>query len=71
MQVAAFASHDSAEKLRARLRELGYQARITSEGQPYRVRVGRYATREAADSVAARMKLQHVDGYVTSAEPRR
>jgi cell division septation protein DedD len=71
VQVAAFTSHESAEKLRARLKELGYDARITSAEPPYRVRVGRYTTREKADSVAARMKTQHVDGYVTSAEPRR
>jgi cell division septation protein DedD len=71
VQVAAFTSHESAEKLRARLKELGYAARITSAEPPYRVRVGRYATREQADSVAARMKTQHVDGYVTSAEARR
>jgi cell division septation protein DedD len=71
VQVAAFTSHESAEKLSARLAELGYQARITSDEPPYRVRVGRYSTREAADSVVARMKAQHVDGYVTSAEPRR
>ncbi len=71
VQVAAFTSHESAEKLRARLKELGYDARITSAEPPYRVRVGRYATRGQADSVAARMKVQHVDGYVTSAEPRR
>jgi cell division septation protein DedD len=70
VQVAAFSNHESAEKLRARLKELGYEARITSGAPPYRVRVGRYATREAADSVAARMKTQHVDGYVTSAEPK-
>jgi cell division septation protein DedD len=71
IQVAAFSNHDSAEKLRARLKELGYDARITNGASLYRVRVGRYATREAADSVAAGMKTQHVDGYVTSAEPRR
>jgi DedD protein len=71
VQVAAFSSHESAEKLRARLKELGYDARITSDEPPYRVRVGRYTTREQADSLAARMKTQHVDGYVTSAEPRR
>ena len=71
VQVAAFSSHESAEHLSKRLGELGYAARITTGAPPYRVRVGRYATREAADSVAARMKTQHVDGYVTSAEPRR
>lgn len=71
VQVAAFTSHESAEKLSVRLKELGYVARITSDEPPYRVRVGRYSTREAADSVVARMKAQHVDGYVTSAEPRR
>ena len=71
IQVAAFSNHDSAEKLRARLEELGYAARITNDVSLYRVRVGRYATREAADSVVASMKTKHVDGYVTSAEPTR
>jgi cell division septation protein DedD len=69
--VAAFSNHDSAEKLRARLEELGFAARITNDVSLYRVRVGRYPTREAADSVAAQMKTQHVDGYVTTAEPKR
>jgi cell division septation protein DedD len=71
VQVAAFSNHESAEKLRARLKELGYEARITGGAPPYRVRVGRYATRAQADSATARMKVQHVDGYVTAAEPRR
>jgi Cell division protein len=71
VQVAAFSNHESAEKLRTRLKELGFDARITNDAALYRVRVGRYATREAADSIAARMKTQHVDGYVTAAEPKR
>lgn len=71
VQIAAFSNRESAEKLRARLQELGYDARITSSETLYRVRVGRYATREKADSVVARMRAQHVDGYVTSAEPRQ
>jgi cell division protein FtsN len=71
VQVAAFSNHESAEKLRARLKELGFDARITNDAAQYRVRVGRYATREAADSTADRMKEQHVDGYVTAAEPKR
>jgi cell division septation protein DedD len=71
VQVAAFSNHDSAEKLRARLKELGYAARVTGGAPPYRVRVGRYTTRAEADSVTARMKTQHVDGYVTAAEPKQ
>ena len=71
VQVAALSSHESAERIRQRLTDLGYAARITGGEAPYRVRVGRYPTRVAADSVAARMKSQHVDGYVTGAEPRR
>src|SRR5690606_9526289 len=62
VQIAAFSNHDSAEKLRARLQELGYDARIASSETLYRVRVGRYSTRAEADSVVARMRAQHVDG---------
>lgn len=71
VQVAAFSSHESADRIRQRLTDLGYDARVTGGAPPYRVRVGRYPTRAAADSIAARMKTQHVDGYVTGAEPRR
>lgn len=71
VQVAALSSRESAERIRQRLTQLGYESRIAGSEPPFRVRVGRYATRDAADSVAARMKTQHVDGYVTQAEPRR
>src|SRR3546814_12534569 len=67
----AFSNFDSAVHIRERLSDLGFDARVAGSEPPYRVRVGRYPTRAVAASVAARMKIQHVDGYVTRRSEER
>jgi cell division protein FtsN len=51
--------------MRARLAARGYAARVVGAVQPFRVRVGRYATRAHAEPVA-----KAIHGYVTEAEPQ-
>lgn len=70
VQVAAVSSRADAERLARRLATRGYGARVVPLGRLYRVRVGRYATRDAAESAAAGMKAKGITVYVTEAEPR-
>ena len=68
VQVAAYKTKDAAERLRASLKARGYDARVVGKAAPYRVRVGRYDTREAAAAEARRMKEKKIKGFVTEAE---
>lgn len=47
-QVAAFNTRAEAERLAARLKAKGYPVRVFGSAAPFRVRVGEYATRDAA-----------------------
>jgi cell division protein FtsN len=71
VQVAAFNTRGSATALVKRLSELGFSARIVGTQRPYRVRVGRYATRQLAEDALRRMRAENVDGVVVQAEARR
>jgi cell division septation protein DedD len=70
VQVAAYSSKPAAEELRARLATQGFDARVVGTSAPYRVRVGRYDTREAAEGMAQRMKGKNMSVMVTEAEGR-
>lgn len=70
IQVAAYSTRDSAERLRKSLAARGYDARVVGSAKPFRVRVGRYATREEANAAAAHMRASKISVYVTEAEPR-
>jgi len=70
VQVAAFDKRADADALAKRLTARGYTVRVVGERQPYRVRVGRYATRQRADDALARMRQQNVRGVVVEAEPQ-
>ncbi len=48
MQVAAWPTLEEAEKFAADIRARGYEVRIDGTAAPFRVRFGRYPTREAA-----------------------
>jgi cell division septation protein DedD len=71
VQVGAFKLRSQAEALRARLADRGYEAYVT-EGEiggvtQYRVRVGSFATREAARDAAARLGTERqLATYVTT-----
>jgi cell division septation protein DedD len=70
IQVAAFNTRDEAESLVDALRGRELQARIVGTKKPFRVRVGRYATRKAATAALAQLKSRKVtsSGFVTEAE---
>ena len=67
IQVAAFRDRTAAERLLAQLAEKGIEGYL--EGTPagiFRVRVGRFESREAARSVAARLEREKFTTLVTS-----
>ncbi|HEX6807083.1 MAG TPA: SPOR domain-containing protein [Gemmatimonadaceae bacterium] len=68
VQVAAFSTLASANGLRDVLVARGYPARVVGTAKPFRVRVGRYATRADADAAARAMRAKKLTAYVTSAE---
>jgi hypothetical protein len=55
VQVAAYETKSAAEKLSAKLRAQGLDARVVGTAKPYRVRVGRYATRADAEEASRRV----------------
>ncbi|MCC6318135.1 MAG: SPOR domain-containing protein [Gemmatimonadaceae bacterium] len=70
VQVAAFARKRDAEALSSRLKARGFQVRVVGVRAPYRVRVGRYPTRDEAVAAQGRMKRSRVNGIVVEAEAR-
>ena len=69
-QVAAYSRKRDADATVSRLKARGFQVRITGTKSPYRVRIGRYATREEAVAAYGRMRRAGVTGMVVEAEPR-
>jgi hypothetical protein len=55
VQVAAYDTKSAAEKLATRLRGQGLEARVVGTGKPFRVRVGRFATRVEAEEASRRV----------------
>ena len=70
VQVAAYTARQDATSLVANLKQRGFDARVVGTKAPYRVRVGRYATRADANAALTRMKSSRVNGIVVEAEPR-
>ncbi len=71
VQVGAFSSPEQANKVQRELAGRGYQARVVPGPRDlFRVRVGRYADRAAADAALGRMKSSGLSGMVVEAEPR-
>ena len=69
IQVAAYDTRQSAEQLVTRLSARGIVARLVpSATAPYRVRIGRYATDEAATAAARELKEKGIVGFVTTTE---
>ena len=67
VQVAAYAQRAGAETLAAHLRTRGFDARATGQVAPFRVKIGRYATRGAAAAARATFAGQGLTGFVTDA----
>lgn len=70
VQVTAYDARRPADRLRARLAEKGWEARVVPAGAMWRVRVGRYATHAEAAAAAKRLEAQGNRTWVTEAEPR-
>jgi DedD protein len=71
VQVGAYRAKEPADALRARLAALGYEAYVAEVEAPgsvrYRVRVGSFSAREAAQQVADRIGTQgSLSAFVTS-----
>ncbi len=71
MQLAAFADDKGANSLANRLKKAGYAAYVepveTTRGTLWRVRVGGYATREAATAARDKLKAEGQSGIVAPA----
>jgi len=67
VQVAAYAVHGDALRLEARLKARGYAARIAGD-KPYRVRIGRFVTRDSAAVIVARLKGEKTSAIIVEAE---
>ncbi len=67
VQIAAFASEEDASRLAKRLVARGYEARVTAL-KPYRVRIGRYARRDEAVTLAEKLKAAKTTAIVVEAE---
>jgi cell division septation protein DedD len=68
VQAAAYVTRDSAEVLAKRLSTRGYNVRIVGTSKPFRVRVGRYPTRDRAAEVLRELTKVNVQGMIVEAE---
>jgi len=68
VQVAAYDTRAAADTLAKRLSTRGYNVRVVGTAKPFRVRVGRYPTRERAADAAQQMAKLNVRGVVVEAE---
>ena len=69
MQVAAYDTRGAAEALASKLRDRGYDVRVWGTAAPYRVRIGHYATRGAAERELSALQAKSMSGFVATAEP--
>jgi cell division protein FtsN len=70
VQVAAFPKKRDADALGEVLKQRGFPVRVVGTTPPFRVRVGRYDSREDAGAALERMKASRVKGIVVEAEPQ-
>lgn len=70
VQVAAYTHQPDADKLASTLNKRGYSARVDGSVAPFRVRIGRYATRDDAEDALKKIKAKHMDGFVVRAPER-
>lgn len=68
VQVAIFPKQRDADALAQVLTQRGFPVRVWGTTAPYRVRVGRYPTREQAEAAKAAMKAKRINGVVVEAE---
>ena len=70
VQVAAYKTRADADKLTESLKRRGYEARVDVSPDWFRVRVGRYASERAAESILREMKSKQISGFVVRAPDR-
>ena len=68
VQAAAYDTRTEAEALAKRLSIRGYNVRVVGTSKPFRVRVGRYPTRDRAAEVVREMAQVNVKGIIVEAE---
>jgi cell division protein FtsN len=68
VQIGAYGSRADADAKHRQLSAQGHGTRVVKVGELWRVRMGRYATRDAATSVARSLKAKKIDAFVTEAE---
>jgi len=68
IQVAAYDTREAADALAKRLSTRGYNVRVIGSSKPFRVRVGRYPTRDRAAEVVREMARVNVQGIIVQAE---
>ncbi|MGQ0712584.1 MAG: SPOR domain-containing protein [Gemmatimonadaceae bacterium] len=68
VQLGAFSSRADADARYRQLRAQGHPVRVVRVGSLWRVRLGRYATRDAAAEVARALEARRIDSFVTEAE---
>lgn len=66
-QVAAYDAREEAERLAKRLKDRGYETRVSSE-KPFRVRIGWFPRRSDAAELVAKLKEAKIDAFVVEAE---
>ena len=71
IQLAAYNTRPDADRLVAKLRLNGVQARVSGTDRPFRVRLDFYPTRQAALDHVAELKRRGIIGFVTTEEPPR
>lgn len=70
VQVAAYGSAQEAQRLVKQYRANGYDARVAGTVAPFRVRIGRFKTRNEAVELAKVLKEKRGAAFVVVAEPR-
>lgn len=66
IQLAAYNTRADAQRLVTRLAARQVNARISGVAKPFRVRLGYYATRQAAVDAVAELKAKGITGFVTT-----
>jgi N-acetylmuramoyl-L-alanine amidase len=68
VQIGAFANRADADARHRQLRAQGHDTRVVKVGALWRVRIGRYPSRDAAANAAGSLKAKRIDAFVTEAE---
>lgn len=69
VQVAAYDSQEAAQRMAAGLVARGLEARVDGTTRPFRVRIGKYASRADAVKMAQTLKRQGQNGFVAQVTP--